>query len=116
MSAEKRLESLVGQRLGSVVFVEDYVQLILDHAGLSLLNTPRLIHEGIEIGGEDPRSAMSYVAMIGNVVHDVEFARDSHLALEFENGDRVVVPLAPGDYRHGPEGLLIEYDDAMSVF
>ena len=116
MRAENRLRSLVGQRLGSVVFVEDYVQLILDHAGLSLLNTPRLARDGVEIAGDDPRSPMTYVAMIGNVVKDVRFVPDSHLAMEFENGDRVVVPLAAGDYHHGPEGLLIEYDDAMSVF
>jgi hypothetical protein len=112
MNAEgSNVEALNGQRLSSVSFVEDYIQLGFDRAGLNIINTPTVLVAGAPHRGDDPEAASTLVSLIGRVVERVRLEPGQRFTIEFRGGDALWVSLEPADYKRGPEALTIRYDD-----
>jgi len=110
-SENSKVESLKAQRLSSVCFVEDYIQLAFDRAGLNIINTSTVQVQGVEHKGDDPGTASILTSLIGRVVAQVRVEPEQRFVIEFRGGDALWVSLDPADYTRGPEALTIQYDD-----
>jgi len=102
---EEALRRLVGQRLASVVFVQDYLQLVWDDASLTVFN--RMTVEGPDrILGPDndlfPKRLVEFITdeTVGAEVTDHEVVR-----LLFRDGKAISISLQDKDYV-GPEALI----------
>lgn len=99
------LETLVGQTLSSVEFVQDYVQLRFDGPTLTAYTQPSVTHAGVTLrwNGQGYRDALCN--QIGSHVAAVALGKDSLLVLEFDNQAAVSVSLKDEDYR-GAEAVM----------
>ena len=101
------LAQLVGRKLSSVEFVQDYLQLRFDGPTLTVLN-PIRVYGGADVArsGEDQfRNALC--GQIAKVVREVLLIRDGDLTLEFADGSHIAVSLRPEDYV-GPEAVICD--------
>ncbi|SEG69686.1 hypothetical protein SAMN05421819_4371 [Bryocella elongata] len=102
------ISTIEGEELGSVTFVQDYVQLDFNGPVLTLYIWPEVfIPVGVSMGegsyafGEPGyRDALCFV--IGEPVETTSFEEGSALEIQFENGTIVRTSLRDEDY-DGPE-------------
>jgi hypothetical protein len=100
------LDELKCQRLSSVEFVQDYIQLHFDGYTINLYNPVKVVggsttlRQG-QIGFRDGLSSL-----INGVVRDVFYVEGDKVEVVFENGSSVVVSIADKDYS-GPEALML---------
>jgi hypothetical protein len=102
---------LEGQRLSSVCFVEDYIQLGFERAGVTLINSSTLLLGNALLKDGDAQTPALLRSLIGETIEAVEVQPSVHFAMHFGNGTTIRVSLDPADYRSGPEALTIQYDD-----
>jgi hypothetical protein len=102
---EEALRRLVGQRLASVVFAQDYLQLVWDDASLTVLN-PMTVEGPDYILEPDndlfPKRLVEFITdePVGAEVTDHEVVR-----LLFRDGKAISISLRDKDYA-GPEALI----------
>jgi hypothetical protein len=104
------LQGLKGRVLSSVEFVSDYIQLRFDGATLTAYTPALLVLGGKQIARDDPGYRDSLCAQIGVRVTDAHLIEGKELALLFENGTIIKIPLEEKDYR-GPEALMFQSED-----
>ena len=90
------LAHLIGEELGSVVFVRDYLQLDFDGPRLNSYVWPRLVGVGVErvMGQAGYRDALC--ALIGSEVTGYRDDRDAGLVLNIGETALVIEPPEPG--------------------
>jgi hypothetical protein len=76
---------LVGEQLGAVVFVQDYLQLDFDGKRLTVNVWPRVVVEGIEFEFEKTGYRDTLCALIGETVVSAHEA-ESEILVAFEDG------------------------------
>ncbi len=87
---------LIGDRLSSVTFVADYVQMHFDDHSFNFYNWP-LIYEGqAAFTHEQDGYCQKLVSLIGKTIKAADEYLDVGLALEFEGGPLLSVPLRVG--------------------
>lgn len=124
------LRSLVGSELSSVVFIQDYLQLVFQPAlvgapdpgvlrpemtgvfgTLSAFTLPTLHTDGRHLRSGDPGYRDTLVEQIGRRVTGAEVGEDS-LRFEFENGLLATLPLGEDDLETGQvESAMLQLDD-----
>lgn len=102
---EEALQRLVGQRLVSVVFVQDYLQLIWDDASLTVLNPITVEAQDHILGPDDDLLPKRLVDLIPNETVGVEVTGDEVLRLRFSDNKAIAISLRDNDYV-GPEALI----------
>lgn len=95
-------ESVIGEELSSVEFVRDYVQLRFDSPPLNLNVWPRIHASGTVRRRTDAGYADALLALIGRRLVRADELLDLGLALDFDDGTRLAVPL-DGTEARGPE-------------
>jgi hypothetical protein len=102
---QEALQRLVGQRLVSVVFVQDYLQLIWDDASLTVLNPITVEEQDHLLGPDDDLFPKRLVDLIPNETVGAEVTRDEVLRLRFGDNKAIAISLRDNDYV-GPEALI----------
>lgn len=87
------LAELIGEGLSSVTFVVDYVQLRFNGPPLNLYVWPRIRTRGHILQRPDARYAGTLIGLIGVRVSAVDELLDQGLALDFDDGTRLTIPL-----------------------
>lgn len=86
------LGELVGEELGSVVFVRDYVQFDFDGPRLTLLVWPSLVAEGEAIVMGEPGYRDALCGLIDQKVVATAENRDQGLGVDFGSAGLVIKP------------------------
>lgn len=112
-----RMINLEGQRLSAVTFVEDYVQLALDHSGISAVVDPEVNHAGNWLKRGDPGYLEALVALPGQHVAVANVVPNEVFEVRFDGGDVFRVVLTPEAHVWGPEAVTVQHDDgSMEVW
>jgi hypothetical protein len=96
------LDEIVGEKLSSVTFVLDYLQMSFDGPPLTLWVWPRIHRSGGDLRRDDLGYADVLLALIGKLIVGVDEVLDRGLTLDFDDGTRLSVPL-DGTDSVGPE-------------
>ena len=104
MSTGDPLEALVGEQLSAVVFVQDYVQLQFDGQTVTAFTPVSVIRGPHRSTFPDAGSRDDLCSVIGTKVVRQSIAGGDALALEFEGGAIIRVPL-DAESRVGPEAM-----------
>jgi hypothetical protein len=102
------LDRIVGQRVSSVCFVEDYWQLVLEDATVSFVNATKISASGAD---HDLPDESRLRGLIGAVVAKTEIEPNDEMRLVFGTAVVLSVTLRPQDYRWGPEAVMIQHAD-----
>ena len=105
MTSERLFFSLVGERLGSVIFVGDYVQLDFDGLRLTLWAWPTLALDTGTLRFGDPGYRDGLCALMGRCVTSVAENTGTGLVLHWD-ADSLTVDPAPDDLS-GPEIAML---------
>ena len=109
---------LSGLRVSSVVFVEDYLQLILDGGlkGITVHAPPAIVSERDTIEFNDERFARLARELLGTEIVDAS-ADGTRAVVVFSNGLQLVVPFSPGMVEpmlvRRLDGVVVLPDDAL---
>ena len=97
-SHERSIESLVGEQLSAVSFVQVYVELHFDGPVIRALTNPIIDTPAgrCRFPGAGSRDALC--SLIARRVERVEHRDDVHLQLDFGGGHTLTVPLDPASY------------------
>lgn len=102
MEREDAVKALLGEKVNSICFVEDYVELHFNGPYLRCLTAPIFTLYGEEFRFPDPGSREALCAFIGLEVTGAEVEDEVAIRLRFHSGDTLTVPLDQGS-RIGPE-------------
>jgi hypothetical protein len=106
-SSHRTVESLVGEQLSAVVFVQDYVQFQFDGPGLTAFTNPIATTPDGQWRFPAPGARDALCASIARRVERVACQDDAALRLDFGGGYAITIPLDAASYR-GPEVLLFQ--------
>ncbi len=104
------LDELKSQRLCSVEFVQDYIQLHFDDYSMSIYNPVKIIQASGSLRQEQFGFKDALCNLINCIVRDVSYTKGDKVEVDFESGLSVVVCIADKDYS-GPEALLLRSRD-----
>ena len=104
------LDELKSQRLSSVEFVQDYIQLHFDDYSMSLYNPVKIIQGSGSLQQEQTGFKDALCSLINCIVRDVSYTKSDKVEVAFGGGSSVVVCIADKDYS-GPEALLLRSHD-----
>lgn len=105
------LDSLSGERLTAVEFVDDYLQLRFDDALLTLFVWPDAADaDGISVGYGQPNYRDALCSAIGELVTTSEFDEGRSLTVEFENGTVFALSLRAEDLDTPEVGSFLSSD------
>jgi hypothetical protein len=104
------LDALKSQRLSSVEFVQDYIQLHFDDYTMTLYNPVKILQGSDSFGREQVGFKDALCNLINRVVLDVSYTKSNKVEVVFDSGSSVVVCIADKDYS-GPEALLLRSRD-----
>ena len=112
------LESLEGQELTSVGFVQDYLQLDFGGPILTLYIWPEVFRPEGSYGFGEPGFRDMLCEEIGNDVETATFAEAIALEISFEGGTIFRVPLRDQDYVGAEAGQFLsgEPGEGLVVF
>lgn len=96
------IEKIIGQPLGSVEFVQDYVQLRFDGPALTAFTWPMLHVAGMTFRFDEPGYRDRLCGWIGHRVLATAFREAEVLSIRFDDGAEMSISLRPED-RQGPE-------------
>jgi hypothetical protein len=91
------LDILKGEKLSSVVFVMDYLQLDFDGNRFTMNIWPSVIVLNIEYKFGMPDYRNKICSVIGQVVSEVIFKDKEFIAINFQNGDSIKLSLDPNN-------------------
>jgi hypothetical protein len=98
------VESLVGEQLSAVAFVQDYVELHFDGPLIRALVNPIVFSNGARISFPGPGSRDALCQFIGRKVLKVQLQEQASLTCHFEGGDSITIPLDHNSHRP-PEAM-----------
>ncbi len=102
------LNDLIGQRLTSVTFILDYVQLGFEnYYGMSIFNPIRLMSRAGEIDYFQCGFKDLLCGLINHAVSKIEYEQEKRVAFVFDHAGVISVGLAEEDYS-GPEALVLQ--------
>jgi hypothetical protein len=104
------LDELKSQRLSSVEFVQDYIQLHFDDYTINLYNPVKVVERSGSLRPGQVGFRDALCSLINGTIRDVFYAESDKVELVFENGSSVVVSIADKDYA-GPEALMLRSRD-----
>jgi hypothetical protein len=104
------LDELKSQRLSSVEFVQDYIQLHFDDYTINLYNPVKVVEGSGTLRPGQVGFRDTLCNLINGTVRDVVYAESDKVELVFENGSSVVVSIADKD-SSGPEALMLRSRD-----
>jgi hypothetical protein len=104
------LKELKGQRLSSVEFVADYVQLHFDDFTLTAYTQIDVIHGEEKISLGNPKYRDLLCSQIQFQVKDASFVKDREIIIIFDDNIILKVSLAEESYR-GPEAMQLTSRD-----
>ena len=95
MSKSNDLNILIGEKLSSVIFVMDYLQIDFDGNRFTFNVWPKIMVQGTltEFGSFEYRNILC--SLIGSKISQVELIEYVHLRLTFTNKDTITVSLDP---------------------
>ena len=96
---EEVLQEIVGRQLGSVEFVQDYVQLHFDGPGLTAITQPALEVGSRELAWDTPGFRDELCRRIAREVVSARIIPNVAVRLEFDDGAVVKISLRDEDYR-----------------
>lgn len=91
--SQRSVEVLVGEQLSAVSFVQDYVELHFDGPVVRSLTNPIARNGQHQVQFPAPGSRDALCEFIGRSVASVELNESLALALHFEGGGSITVPL-----------------------
>jgi len=97
--AEEVLQEIVGRQLGSVEFVQDYVQLKFDGPGLTAITQPTVEVSGREFRWSEPGFRDALCGRITRKVVSARVLPEDSVRITFDDGAIVKVSLRKDDYR-----------------
>lgn len=112
-SSVQALNLLVGDRVISVTFIHDYMQLHFEHAYLNITNPSTVVTNGVCSKFESAEYANYVRKLIGECVRSVSAQAGSEINIEFANESRFAISLRPEDYEAGPEAVMIQHDSGV---
>lgn len=112
---QQALSWLIGERLTSIEFVLDYVQLRFDGPTLTILTSAALSMEGRTIRSDEYGFKDEVCRQIGRNVSAVGFVEDHHISFQFDNGAVLQFSLAASEYT-GPEAGTFDIRGKWWVF
>ncbi len=98
------IESITGEQLSAVSFVQDYVEFHFDGPVIRALTNPMALTNQRRTEFPAAGSRDQLCAFIGRTVATVDLREHEALRIDFGSGDAIVVPLDDASYR-GPEAL-----------
>lgn len=107
---QQSLGQIVGQKLNSVTFVMDYVQLEFDDARLTAFTQPYLVPDKTILRWDDPGYRDTLCGQIGRKVSSVAIRGGDAIEVAFETGIVVGISLKDQDYR-GAEAAMFNGRD-----
>jgi hypothetical protein len=105
------LNILIGEKLSSVTFVMDYVQLDFDGNRFTFNVWPAITLKGKEYKFGEPSYRDSLCSLIGQVVKKPVGEENQHITITFENGDKLTISLDP----QNPELVTPEIGDFIDT-
>ena len=105
---------LDAEPLSSVVFVQDYIQLVFQDLYFNLYNPVDVHHGDSTLGETDIGFADQLRRLIGQRVIDTSATERQFAAITFECGTRVAVSLRPED-ASGPEAFELANNKGLWV-
>jgi len=99
---KSEIESIVGEPVSGVAFVQDYAEIHFDGRILRALANPLVVREGVQYQFPAPGSRDALCALIGKVVDGLLIDEGSRIELRFHDGTALIVPLDDAR-RIGPE-------------
>jgi hypothetical protein len=100
------LDELQSQRLSSVEFVQDYIQLHFDDYTMTLYNPIKIIQGSSSLRQEESGFKDVLCHFINRNVRDVSYTKGEKVEVVFDSNSSVVVCIADKDYS-GPEALML---------
>lgn len=111
------IDSLSGDRLSSVEFVHEHVQLRFEEALLTLYVWPEIADaEGISIGFGQPSYRDALCSTIDEAVASADFNEGDALTIEFENGTVLALSLRDEDLDTPEVGSFTSADGDTTEF
>ena len=104
------LDELKSQRLSSVEFVQDYIQLHFDDYTINLYNPVKVVEGSTTLQQGQVGFRDGLCNLINGIVRDVFYIEGDKVEVAFEGGSSVVVSIADKDYS-GPEALMLRSRD-----
>lgn len=105
------LDQLKSQRLSSVEFVQDYIQLHFDDYTLTVYNPVKITQGASSLPEKQIGFKDALCNLINRIVRDVSYTESDRVEVAFDSGSCVVVSIAAKDYS-GPEALVLQSRDA----
>lgn len=100
----KNLDLCPVEPLSEVAFVHDYIQLVFQSQNFSIYNRAQVTQSSLTLTQGDQGFCDVLVGLIGCSVLQAYSNEQYKLVLEFENGEKFLVPSA-AEYVHGPEAF-----------
>jgi hypothetical protein len=100
------LDELKSQRLSSIEFVQDYIQLHFDDYKMTLFNPVQIVQVSGSLRQEEIGFKDALCNLINRIVRDVAHRRSDKVEIVFDSGSSVVVCIEDKDYS-GPEALVL---------
>ncbi len=94
-SNENPFNILIGEKLSSVTFVMDYLQVDFDGNKFTIYVWPIVTVENIDFKFGDTSYRDKLCSMITKVVMDVTIVDNKEIVINFDNNDRIFISLDP---------------------
>src|SRR5262245_47612437 len=111
---DRGLESIIGEQLSAVSFVQDYVEFHFDGPVIRALTNPVARTRGGRISFPDAGSRDALCGFVGRKVLSVNLVANEGLTIEFGVEEFINVPLDAASYR-GPEALHFQVTSTAPV-
>ena len=100
------LQSIVGEQLSSITFVQDYWQFDFDGIGVTALTRVIVRTDGLTLKDGDDQFRNLLCGQIAKIVSRAELVQPEALTITFADGSSISVSLRWEDYK-GPEAALL---------
>ena len=114
MTEKESLQVIVGRQLGSVEFVQDYVQLRFDGPCLTAFTHPTVEVQGRTLQWKDPGYRDELCNRIATKVCQADVIADDKAVVRFEDGSEINISLKKADYV-GPEAVKFDHREIWWV-
>ena len=107
------IKILEGERLSSVVFIHDYVQLGFDGTGLTINASLTVVTGGKSYKKGEPCYRDALCERIGQTVRRAFTVTGKQIVIQFENDSEIIISLRPED-QVSPEAAVL-YSDSQPI-
>jgi hypothetical protein len=104
MNSVRSLQSIVGEQLSSITFVQDYWQFHFDGPSLTALTRVEVQTKGLKLSDGSDQFRNVLCGQIGKIITQVNLIQPEALTITFEDRSSISISLRWDDYR-GPEAV-----------